>query len=254
MSNLIAEYPEVAAIIVLILGFLIAKIAHHQAGRLLTLLDRLTSRYATSDATVISPDLVRMSQSAAYWVVALFSLVIALRMLGDGQFTDWIDSVLGFIPRVLVGLVIIGAGNVLGVIARFLISHLSDEMHPNSAAPRFAHLLIMTIAIVLGLQHMLIDITFITQLLLLIIILIGGALSLAFALGSKAFVANLTAQAELDRYRIGDRIRVGDVEGEIIEVSRTNIRVDSKEGIVTIPGSTFISSNVVKLHGSDHDD
>ena len=253
MAEFLNEFPEVAAILVLILGFALAKLAQHQAGRLLTFLDRITSRYATSDSTVISPDLIRMSQSAAYWVVALFSMVIALQMLGDGQFSNWLENVLAFVPRILVGLVIIGVGNVLGVVSRYLLSQLSESMTPNSAAPRFVHLAIMTISIVLGLQQMLIDISFITQLLLLIIILIGGALSLAFALGTKDYVANLVAQSEFDQYRIGDRIRVDDVEGEIIEITKTSVRIDGDEGIISIPGSTFINANVMKLHVSSDD-
>jgi len=248
MAELIENHPEIAAVVVLILGFALAKLTQYQSGRLLTLLDRLTSRYTTSDATVISPDLIRLSQSAAYWVVALFSMVIAISMLGEGQFSNWFNNILDFIPRILVGFVIIGVGNVLGVVSRYLVSHLSEAMTPDSPAPRFIHFLIMVIAIVLGLQQMLIDITFITQLLLLIVILVGGALSLTVSLGAKDYVGNLIAHSEFEHYRIGDRIRVGEVEGEIVEITRTGVRVDTEEGIVNVPGSLFVSAIATKLH------
>lgn len=252
MSELLENYPEIAAVMVLVLGFALAKLAQYQSGRLLTLLDRLTSRYATAETTVISPDLIRVSQSAAYWVVALFSMVIAISLLGENQFSNWINNILDFIPRILVCFVIIGVGNVLGVVSRYLVSHLSETMTPDSPAPRFVHFLIMVIAIVLGLQQLLIDITFITQLLLLIVILVGGALSLTFSLAAKEYVANLVAQSEFENYRIGDRIRIADLEGEIVEITRTGIRVDTNEGIVNIPGSIFVSSIAVKLHDDEH--
>lgn len=253
-SSLISSFPEASAIVVLIVGFVIAKLAQKQAGRLMGLLDRLVSRYAISETTVVSPQLTRISQSAVYWILALFTVLVALRILGAGELSNWLDSTLEFVPRVLVGIVIIGIGNVLGVLAGYLISHLSETLEPTSTGPRIVHVIIVLIAVVLGLQHMLIDITFITQLLLIILFVVGGGLSLAFALGAKHYVANIVAQSELERFSVGDRIRIDDVEGEIVEKSNTSIRLDAEEGIVSVPCMRFLQTTVVQLRGDKNDD
>ncbi|MEX0965387.1 MAG: mechanosensitive ion channel domain-containing protein [Pseudohongiellaceae bacterium] len=252
-TSLIGDFPEAAAVLVLVIGFFVAKFAQRQAGRLLAVLDRLVSRYSTNETSIVSPDIARIGQSAAYWFIVLLTVLIALRILGAGQLSAWLDDTLQFVPRIIVGIVIIGIGHILGVIARFVLSHLSDKLDPESPSLRIIHGLIVIIAIVLGLQQMLIDITFITQLLLIVLFVVSGGLSLSFALGAKYYVANVIAQSETDRINIGDRIRVDDVEGEVVEKTATSVRVDSKDGVVSIPCLRFIQTTVTQLHEAGHD-
>jgi Mechanosensitive ion channel, beta-domain len=253
-SSLVSDFPEAAALLVLIIGFFVAKVVERQAGRLLGVLDRLVSRYSTNETTIVSPEVARAGQAAAYWLIALLTVLIALRILGAGQLSAWLDDTLQFVPRVIVGIVIIGIGHLLGVFARFVLSHLSDKLDPDSSGLRIVHGLIVVIAIVLGLQQMLIDITFITQLLLIALFVVAGGLSLSFALGAKVYVSNIIAQTETDRINIGDRIRIDDVEGEVVEKTATAVRVESADGIVSIPCLRFIQTTVTQLRETDDDE
>lgn len=253
-SSLVSNYPEATAVLVLIAGFLLARLVQKQAGRLLAVLDRLVSRYSTNETTVVSPELARLGGSAVYWLIALLTVLVALRILGDGELSSWLDETLLFVPRIIVGIVIIGIGHLLGVFARFILSQFSDNLDPESPSLRIVHGLIVVIAIVLGLQHMLINITFITQLLLIVLFVVAGGLSLSFALGAKFYVANVIAQSETDRINIGDRIRVDDIEGEVVEKTATSVRVDCKDGIVSIPCLRFIQTTVTQLREVDNDE
>lgn len=252
--GLINTFPEASALVVLLIGFFVAKLAQHQAGRLMKLFDRLISRYATGESTVISPQLTQLGQSSVYWLIALLTVLVALRILGAGALSNWLDGILDFVPRIVVGLLIIGAGHFFGVIAKFVISGLSESIGHDSLGPRLAHIAIVVIAIVFGLQQMLIDITFITQLLLIPLLVVGSAMALAFALGAKEYVANIIAQTELERFNIGDRIRIDDIEGEIVEKSGVTIRVETPEGIVSIPCSRFLQTNVLLTRSEINDD
>lgn len=251
-SSVITEFPEAAAIVVLVVGFFAAKLAQRQAGKLLTFLDRLVSRYSTNETTVVSPEIARAGQSAAYWLIALLTVLIALRILGAGQLSNWLDDTLQFVPRIVVGIVIMGLGHLFGMIVRFVLSKLSDRLDPNSPSLRIVHGLIVLIAIVLGLQQMLIDITFITQLLLIALFVVAGGLSLSFALGAKFYVANVIAQSETDRIDIGDRIRIDDIEGEVVEKTATTVRIETREGIVSVPCLRFIQTTVTELREGHH--
>ncbi len=243
--GLISAFPEASAIVVLILGFFIAKLAQRQAARLMGLFDRLISRYATGESTVISPQLTQLGQTAVYWLIALLTVLIALRILGAGELSNWLDGVLDFVPRLIIGMLIIGAGHFFGVVAKFVISNLSTKIDHDSLGPRLVHISIVIIAIVFGLQQMLIDISFITQLLLIPLFVVGSAMALAFALGAKDYVSNVIAQTEWDRFNIGDRIRIDDIEGEIVEKSGVAIRIETAEGVVSVPCSRFLQTNVL---------
>ena len=75
-----------------------------------------------------------------------------------------------------------------------------------------------------------------------------GGISLAFALGSRQLVENLLARRSLDRYRIGDLVRVNGSEGRIIEMLSTAVVIETAEGVVTIPARRFVDGDVRAFH------
>ena len=82
-------------------------------------------------------------------------------------------------------------------------------------------------------------------------------LGLLFSLGSTTVIANLTAGMVITymrSFKIGDRIRVGDVFGDVIEKTPFVIRVIThKKELVTVPNSTILSSNVTNYSTSAYE-
>lgn len=70
-----------------------------------------------------------------------------------------------------------------------------------------------------------------------------------FTLGSTSVIGNLMAGMVLTYMRpfiIGDRIKIGDVTGDVTEKSPFVVRIrTTKNEIVTVPNSTILSSNVI---------
>ena len=250
-TNLISDYPEAAAILVLITGLFLAKLAQRQALRLMKVFDKLVARYATGDSSLYSPALTNLGQLTVYWLIVVLTVVVSLRILGVGALGNWFDSILEFIPRLIIGLLIIAAGHWLGVLSRYLMSGLAESIQPDSLGPKLAHAGIVVVAVVFGLEQMLIDISFITQLLLIPILVVGLALALAFALGARDYVANLVTQSEWERFNIGDRIRLEDIEGEIIEKTSVTIQLETDQGIVFVPYARRLQSTVTLIRNSN---
>ncbi|MDH3643973.1 MAG: hypothetical protein OES38_17845, partial [Gammaproteobacteria bacterium] len=198
-SENLARYPELGALVVLVLGIAGARVARSAVGQALSALDQRMSRYTTDDAGIISPALIRVGRGMTFWLVVFVAVILALRLLGVGELSVALDSVMAFIPKLLVGVTIVGAGQLLGLVSRSLIARLSDTIQPDSLGPRLVHGAIFVVALVMGLQQMKIDITFITQLVLVLVVVIMGGMMLAFALGARQHVANLIAQTELQR-------------------------------------------------------
>jgi small-conductance mechanosensitive channel len=74
-------------------------------------------------------------------------------------------------------------------------------------------------------------------------------LGVMFSIGSSSFIANIIAGYSMTyrrAFRLGDRIRVGDVFGDVTEIRLqvTHVRSIKNEEIV-IPNSTLLNSNVV---------
>jgi small-conductance mechanosensitive channel len=63
------------------------------------------------------------------------------------------------------------------------------------------------------------------------------ALAVAFALGARSHVSNLVGiRAARDQLATGMRIQIGDVEGEIVEISASQVALETPRGKVLVPG------------------
>jgi len=246
-TTTLGEHPEIGAVLVLVFGVVLARLLSAGFARFAGWLDRLIARYSTTDTYVISPARLGLLRGLVFWLTLAIAVMVALRLVGlGGGLADAMDELLGLVPRFLVGLVIVGAGHLLGIILRGLVSTMTATSG-TTLAPRLAYAAVLTVAIVMALQHTGIDTTFLTQLLLVFLVVSLGGLTLAFALGARDYVANLIARADLERYQLGQRLKVGEHEGVVVEIRSTGLDLSTDQGIVSIPASTFASSTVVLM-------
>jgi small-conductance mechanosensitive channel len=253
VHDLIQAYPELAALLVLVLGVLLGKLAEVATRRLLAFGDRLVARFGSRDHHAVSPVFQQVIALLVFGTVLALSVIIAVRLLEIPQLTAWLDSVLAYLPRFLLGVFIIGAGNVLGALLRNLTAGVLAQGDSDATLPRLVHALVVIVAVITGLQQIGMDISFITQLSLIVLASLLGALSIAFALGARHYVANLMAQSELARYATGDRLRIDDDEGVIVEIYRTGLTLATDDGLVSIPASRLAHGPVIRV-GSKADE
>jgi len=102
-----------------------------------------------------------------------------------------------------------------------------------------------------GLAQTAFDISFISNVMVILLAFFFGGLSLAFALGSRSLVENLLARRALDRYRVGDTVVLGDSGGRIVEILSTSIILETDRGLLTIPTARFVDSEVLLVVGEE---
>jgi hypothetical protein len=247
LSDLVDAQPELAAVAILVLGFILGKLAETAVRRVLLIADRLVARYGTRQHTLFSPLFQRAMGLVAYGTVLIVAVVLAVRLLNIEQLSDWLDALLSYAPRFVVGLFIIGIGNVVGALLRNLTASLLADRDANGVGPRLVQAGVLTVAVITGLEQLGIDMSFVTALALILLAALVGGLSLAFALGSRQYVANLMAQPELGRYATGERLRIDGDEGVVVEIYRTGLTLATDEGLVTIPAARLAGGRVVRL-------
>ena len=147
---------------------------------------------------------------------------------------------------ILGGLIIL-SGYLIGIIVRSLLAGLMG-VNSDHLVPRFAQLLVITAAVLTGLAQTAIDISFISNVMVILLAFFFGGLSLAFALGSRQLVENLLARRALDRYRVGDTIRVNGTQGKIVEILSTAVVLESSQGLVTLPTGRFVEAEVLLVN------
>jgi len=250
LASMATVYPEVTAGVIVVLGLILARVAEGLARRGVLLLNRLLARFAGDRADLISERVGRWLADGLFWLVILVAVLLALRSLGMGRVFVWLDVPLAHLPRIVIGLVIIGAAHLLGVLARLLLIRLRRDAADGVLLPRAAQAGVLIIGLMTGLQHMGLDVSFIGQLLMLLLAAGLGGLALAFAIGARRYVANLVAHAIVARYSPGDVIRIDDIEGVVIEIHRTGVDVSTEEGVVTVPAAIFAERPVLRRHAA----
>ena len=243
-SSFLSQYPEVIALAIALAGFTAAGLIASWVDKGLLLLERGIRRLSPLRADQLHSIVPgKALQRIVYYTTLVFFLLLSIRILGISSLTEWLDIILGYIPQILLGGVIIVLGYLLGILVQSMVSNRLPEGH-TSFLPRLAQGIVVLTFVMTGLEQMAIDISFLTN---VIVILLGttvGGISLAFAIGSRDLVANILSRRNLTNYHVGDVIRVGQTEGTILEFTGTGVILETPEGRVTVPAARFMETEV----------
>ena len=245
----------VTALLIMACGVAVAYLLRIIIGRVVAGLDRLipSRRLRASLRTVaIGRPASEMVGTVVFWFVILLFLASATETIGLPLVTSWLSGAARYLPGVLSALLIALAGLAVGVFLRDLaISALARAGVPNSRAlGRLLQTVVVLVCVMIAVDQLGIDTTLLTALIvtLLGVALLGGAV--AFGLGARTEVSNILASHYLQKtYKVGNRVRIGDLKGEVLQITPTAVVLDSGEGRVTVPAKRFSEEASVMLEG-----
>jgi hypothetical protein len=244
-TGFIAHLPEIlAALLITLAGLVVGRWLRRLTIRLG---DRIYRRLERGDPdhpeyAPRSRVILRLVGNIVFWTTVALFLTVAVDVAGLHAVMTWLGRLVAYLPRLLLGLFIIVAGYLLsGIVREFVQDALASARVPQSAAlGRVAQLITIIGAIVIGIDQMGVKVTLITT---VVSIVLGGflaGLSLAFGLGARSLVANLVGAHHVRRYlRPGERARIGEMAGEVVEFTPTGIVLAGEAGRVHVPASRF---------------
>ncbi|MDA1077273.1 MAG: mechanosensitive ion channel [Proteobacteria bacterium] len=236
LMQTIMEFPEAVALAVLASGVILGLF-----GR------RVLLRYfPVTRIPEASRHYLQLAGTFVFWAVAVMALFVALRILGFGKISEWVDTTLDFVPRMLVSAAIVLSGHLVAVAVADLVRRTANTTIA-TVGPQIAYAVVMTVSVITALEHAGLNIAFVTNLTLIFVGVALASVALAFAIGARQHVANLLAANELRQYSAGDQIRIGDTQGTVVEINRTAMIVSTEEGLVSIPAADFAASRVTRI-------
>ena len=156
-----------------------------------------------------------------------------------------LGKILEYLPEILSAAVIIFIGYLISLVARdaFITAASAFGVRQAEIIGRFISISIMVLAILLGMSQLNIDVSLLTNVIVILIASISGALALSFGLGAHIAVSNIIAAHYLKQsYQIGQCVRIDGYTGEIIKISTHAVTLDTEDGIVLIPAKNFSAS------------
>ena len=226
---------ELVGLAILVSGVAIAFIARAMIARLMERNARDTVAFAR---------VIGALAPLTFWAILAVAVWLSLSVLGVGTATGLLDGMLAHLPGLILAVLAISAGHLIGVGLREFVRHRAVTVR---FPPRGAYWLGAGPAIIIAAQQLGIDVSFIADLALLAFGIASAALGLSFALGARQHVANLIARRELGNYRKGDRLRIDETEGTVVELRRTGVVLATADGLVTMPAARFSEVPVLRM-------
>lgn len=247
-----AFLPSVlGSVTLIILGWLLARVLRGVTRRVVAhVLERLSrqrvartnaidSRIQQSQTYQAAPGVVG---AIVYFTVLIFFFAAAIEALGLPTISNVLSLVTAYLPRVLAAALIVFVGLWAGDFVNTLLQRASG-LKTLDYAPllgRALQVLIGIVFLIIAVGQLGIDSSVLVVTLAIIFASTFGAAALAFGLGARATVGNIIAARYVKRgYRTGDTVRIGEMQGQLVEITDTAVMLDSAEGRLMVPAERF---------------
>ncbi len=253
-TSIVAALPGIAAgLLLLLVGIIAARLARSLILKLMGLLNRFLEQILSGRTRAVvyfSTDITRLMAAIVYWIILFVFITAALNTAGLTAVSAWLERVVDFLPGIVTGGLIILLGYILAGLIRdiTLAAAHSAEFTEAVVISRLAQAITLITALIIGLQQIGIDVSFLTTMLGISSAALLFGFALAFGLGARTLVSNLIAAHHLrDVLEPGQNIRIREWEGTVLEVSPTAVILDTNQGRMTIPAKLYQEEAVVTL-------
>ena len=260
LANLIAALKTflpnlLAALALLLLGWLAAFVVRwlvQRFGKGLDALLALVHRWLGQEVSRPRWSVSDLVGHAAFWMVLVYGVSAAADQIGLATFASWLRGLLGYLPTVLISVFILFMGYLVSNGVRnaiAVVAETSGFQHGVSLG-HLASGLILAFALLLGMDQLGLDIGLFSSIIILAAAALFGSAALAFGIGAGDAVRNVMASHYVRKtYRPGQRVRVGGLEGEILELTQVAVIVETDQGEALVPARTFLETVSVAVEG-----
>lgn len=259
VRQLLDHFPQiVGAIGILLIGLIFAVFLRFVARRLIIAAEALLQKSARKRGLErpIRKSSSKVIGNVVFWTILLFFIAASADQLGWDLFSELLGTLLAYLPSLFLGLLIILVGLVLGSMLRALVlttAATAGIQRPELPA-RIVQVAIVTTSLIIGIDQLGINITFFTTAIIVFSAVLLFGVALAFGMGAREYVANLIgAQVSRRHFHAGQWIRLGEIEGHLLEITQTALVLDTERGRLVVPASLLQQavSEIVAETGDD---
>ena len=242
-----------AAIVVLLLGYVLARLLRRLVRRALLYLDRraqIRVKGRTIEFNLRSS--AGIIGGAFFWTVLVIAGLLAIHILQLDILNRLLDRTILYLPNVVVAVIILFIGVVAGRMARDVLRAATQHTQRSFVGVAVQYFIVL-IAIVVASDQLGVQTDFLTDVIDIFLAMLLFGAALAFGLGAREAVRNiLGAYYARKDHKIGTRIRCGDITGVIVKISDHAIHIETAEGRMILPAHRFNDSDILILR-DDHD-
>ena len=246
VEGFISYLPHLAgAMALLVLGWFVSGLVRTGMVKLVRAVVLLANRVLARGGNFrlkLSPPVLNLLSKLLFWVVFLFFVNLAAHNLMLTAVSDWLDQVVNYLPTFVAGGVILVGGALLSILARDVTytAASSADLPQARLMGTLAQAGTLVTTLIIGLDQIGIDVTFLANLVVIMVAALLGSLALAFGLGARLFISNVIGAHFLrQQYQPGQRLRLGEHEGTILEFTSTAVILATEEGRQILPAHLY---------------
>jgi hypothetical protein len=231
------------SLVVFGIGYLLARLVKYLMTRLIRYLGTAISRRIRG---VNLEEAATFIGIAFFWLILFSTVLLITDILGLRVLTTWFESILQYTPNLLAAILIIFAAVILGNFIATLVSNLGNKfgLEYGPTLGRIAQSIILFTAIVIAIDQIGIEVTFLINIIDIVLAALLFGAALAFGLGARDSVSNILASYYVRKmYKAGDYIQVGSVKGTIIKIDSTHVLLENESGQMSVPSKSFNRRN-----------
>ena len=241
------------ALILVLLGFVVAKLLDTLLSKLLGKvgLDRLMT--GTGLTKLLSRGGIQVPVSTligkiVYWFVLLIFLVSAAEALGLERVSATLDVLALYLPKVFGAALVLLVGVLLAQLVSGLVRGAAEGVGLDYARglARIAQGLVIIISISVAIGQLEVKTDLLNNVIAIVLISVGLALALALGLGSRDIAGQILAGIYVrELYAVGQRVKVGEVHGQIEEIGTVKTTLLTEAGeLVSVANRILLEQQV----------
>ena len=253
-NDLVTHLPDfIGALLLLLVGWLAARLVRYLSTKLLLLLNRSLERLFSGRSQLIlrfSSGMIRLVSTVLFWITLFVFTTAALRVAGLIGIAQWLERIVDYLPSLVTGGFIILVGYVLSSVVKdaTLAAARSAALAEADLVSLIAQGITFITALIIGMEQIGVDVTFLTTIVGVSIAALLAGFALAFGIGARTLVGNLIAAYYMrELLEPGQKVRIGEHEGKVLKLSATTIILDTAEGRTSIPASCYQQQPVLVL-------
>jgi small-conductance mechanosensitive channel len=249
LSNLLNSIIELlplfaSSLIVLLVGYFIGRLFRFLTKKFINNLPRLFINKKIKNRLYqvnFEHSAIHIS-NIVFWMILFFTLLLISEIIGVQIITAWFSGIVYFLPNILVAVVIIFFGIICGRLAGNLIVSAANQadISYGNVIGKMAQYGLLFISIIIAVDQLGIEISFLIHIIDIVLAALLFGAALAFGLGAKLSVSNILASYYIHHnYKEGDRVKIDEIEGQIVKINSNSVVLNTKEGQVNIPAKLF---------------
>ncbi len=254
--NAVVTYlPRIGgAIVIFIIGYIVALLVGRAVEFVLKEVgaDRLGESTGLADTLTtvgLPPRPSRLLGRLAYAIVLVATLVQTVDAVGLDQLSLALRELLLFVPHIVLAVLILlgGAivGDLLGRAAAAAVNRANVLYH--ALIGTLVRILVLVMAVLLAMQQLTIDATFLLDVLLVILGGAAVAVAIAFGWGARTTAENLVAARYVEQnFAVGDAVAVEGVAGTIERIGPTSAVLRTAQGGKAVIPNSVLARVVVR--------